>query len=362
VSHPKTRATRTALLALVVLALSLFAVACGETKNNESSTSGSSNASSSAKANPSATIKKGLQVVSMPKQLGNPYEETEHNGVKKALADLGGTDKIVGPTDAGASSQVPLIKSVTQQKPDALVIAGNDPNAVAPALKQAAQRGIKVVGMDSDVAPDARTVFINQASSEEIGRDEVRLLSQQIGGKGQIAILSATANATNQNTWIKFMKDELTKPAYKDVKLVKVAYGDDDDQKSFQETQGLLKAYPNLKGIISPTTVGISAAARYLSSSPLKGKVKLTGLGTPNQMRKFVKDGTVDAFELWVPENVGYLAGYAAAALVSGQISGAPGESFKAGKLGMKKIGANGEIILGPPTRFNKGNIDDFHF
>jgi rhamnose transport system substrate-binding protein len=233
---------------------------------------------------------------------------------------------------------------------------------VAPALKNAAKRGIKVVGMDSDVAPDARTVFINQSSSELIGRDEVKLLGEQIGYKGQIAVLSATANATNQNTWIKFMKQELTDPKYKDMKLVKVAYGDDDDQKSFQEMQGLIKAYPNLKGVIAPTTVGISAGARYLSTSPYKGKVKLTGLGTPNQMRKFVKDGTVEAFELWVPEDVGYLSGYAAAALVSGQITGAEGETFKAGKLGERKIGANGEIVLGPPTRFNKANIDKFDF
>jgi rhamnose transport system substrate-binding protein len=354
---------KTPTTALAVLVLAAGVTACGTTKDsNTSSGGGASSGSSSTTANSSAQIKKGIKVVSMPKQLGNPYEETEHNGVKKALAQLGGSDRIVGPTDAGASSQVPLINSVVQQKPDALVIAGNDPNAVAPALKQAAQRGVKVVGMDSDVAPDARTVFINQASSEEIGRDEVRVLAKQIGNKGQIAILSATANATNQNTWIKFMKDELSKPQYKNMKLVKVAYGDDDDQKSFQQTQGLIQAYPQLKGIISPTTVGISAAARYLSKSPQKGKIALTGLGTPNQMRKFVKDGTVTTFELWVPENVGYLAGYAAAALVSGQISGKSGESFKAGKLGTKKIGPNGEIILGPPTRFTKQNIDDFNF
>jgi rhamnose transport system substrate-binding protein len=355
------RSTRAPLALLLALALALALAACGETKKSSSSSSGA-NAASSGKADPNAPIKKGLKVVSIPKQLGNPYEEIEHNGVKEALKSVGGTDRVVGATDASASSQVPLINSVVQQKPNAIVIAGNDPNAVAPALKQAAKRGVKVVAMDSDVAPAARTVFVNQASSEEIGRDEVRLLAKQIHNKGQIAILSATANATNQNTWIKFMKAELKKPQYKNMKLVKVAYGDDDDQKSFQETQGLLQAYPKLKGIISPTTVGISAAARYLSTSPQKGKVKLTGLGTPDQMRKFVKDGTVQSFELWVPPNVGYLAGYAAAALVSGQITGKQGETFKAGKLGTRKIGANGEIILGPPTRFDKSNIDKYHF
>ena len=227
-------------------------------------------------------------------------------------------NRIQGSTDAGASSQIPIINSTVQQKPNAIIIAGNDPNAVAPALKQAAQRGIKVVGMDSDVAPDARSVFVNQVTTKLVGENQVESIAKQIGNKGQIAILSATANATNQNAWIKVMKDTLKQPKYKDMKLVKVAYGDDDDQKSFQQMQGLIQAYPNLKGVISPTTVGVAAAARYLSKSPEKGKVKLTGLGFPNQMRKFVDDGTVDEFQLWVPKDVGYLAGQAAAALVVG--------------------------------------------
>ena len=156
--------------------------------------------------------------------------------------------------------------------------------------------------MDSDVAPDARSVFVNQVTTQLVGENQVESIAKQIDYKGEIAILSATANATNQNAWIKVMKETLKKPKYKDMKLVKVAYGDDDDQKSFQETQGLIQAYPNLKGIISPTTVGVAAAARYLSKSPQKGKIKLTGLGFPNQMRKFVKDGTVEEFQLWVPE------------------------------------------------------------
>jgi rhamnose transport system substrate-binding protein len=357
----RSRVRRALLTTLMLMAAAVFLAACGSTKD-DSSSGGAQSTSTGTEANAEAPIKKGLKVVSIPKQLGNPYEETEHSGVQEALKEVGGTDRIQGPTDAAASAQVSIINSVAQQKPDAIVIAGNDPNAVAPALKQAARRGIKVVGMDSDVAPDARTVFINQTSSKLIGEGQVKLISDQIGGKGEIAILSATANATNQNTWIKFMKEALKQPQYKDIKLVKVAYGDDDDQKSFQETQGLLQAYPNLKGIISPTTVGISAAARYLSASPKKGKIKLTGLGTPNQMRKFVKNGTVDEFALWVPKDVGYLAGYAAAALASGQITGKQGESFKAGRLGSRKIGPNGEIVLGPPTGFNKENIDKFDF
>jgi rhamnose transport system substrate-binding protein len=358
------RALRALLAAAALVAAVALLAACGETKDDAPSggASKSTSSSDSGGANPEAPIKQGLKTVSIPKQLGNPYEEFEHSGIDEALKELGGANKITGPTDAGASTQISFINAAIQQKADAIIIAGNDPDAVAPALKQAAQKGVKVVGMDSDVAPDARSVFVNQVTTQLVGQNQVESIAKAIGNKGEIAILSATANATNQNAWIDVMKEELKKPEYKDMKLVKVAYGDDDDQKSFQETQGLIQAYPKLKGIISPTTVGVAAAARYLSKSPQKGKIQLTGLGFPNQMRKFVEDGTVEQFQLWVPKDVGYLAGQAAAALVSGRITGKEGEKFKAGRLGEYTIGANGEIVLGPLTTFTKDNIDKFDF
>jgi len=338
----------------------LALAACGSTKSN--STNSSSAGSTAAPQSQSGAPKKGLTIAFLPKQVNNPYFTTSDNGGKQAVTALGETFKRVGPSDATASSQVSYIDTLTTQKVNAIAISANDPNAVVPALKKAIGSGIKVVTYDSDTAPDGRQLFVNQANSEALGRSEVQLLGKELGYNGQIAILSATPNATNQNAWIKFMKDELSKPKYKNMKLVKIAYGNDDDQKSFQETQGLLQAYPNLKGIISPTTVGIAAAARYLSSSKYKGKVQLTGLGTPNQMRKFVNDGTVTAFELWDPGKLGQLAGYAAAALASGQISGAQGDSFDAGSLGKRTVGANGEVLLGPPTVFNKQNIGQFNF
>jgi rhamnose transport system substrate-binding protein len=344
----------------LVPVLALAVAACGSTKEStEKSDSGA--ASSSTKSTPKNASGK-LTIAFLPKQINNPYFTVSDNGGKQAVEGLGDTFKRVGPSEGTASSQVSYINTLTTQKVSAIAISANDPNAVVPALKKAMNAGIKVVTYDSDTAPDGRNVFINQANAEDIGRSQVQYLAKQLNNKGQIAILSATPNSPNQNTWIKFMKDELKKPAYSNMKLVKVAYGNDDDQKSFQETQGLLQAYPDLKGIISPTTVGIAAAARYLQSSKYKGKVQLTGLGTPNQMRKFVKDGTVTGFELWDPGKLGQLAGYAAAALASGKITGKEGDSFDAGDMGSKQVGANGEVLLGPPTVFNKANIDQFDF
>ncbi|MDH2425362.1 rhamnose ABC transporter substrate-binding protein [Sphaerisporangium sp. TRM90804] len=346
-----------------LLCLGLAACGGGTTKDSASAApSAAVSSAAPAAADPNAPIKEGLKIAFLPKAINNPYETIVDKAGIEAAAEYKGEAKEVGPSDASASSQVSYINTLTQQGQDAILIAANDANAVCGPLKQAMAKGIKVVSYDSDAAKDCRDLFINQASSEEVGRSQVKLMSELVGGKGEIAILSATANATNQNTWIEFMKDELTKPEYKDLKLVKVAYGDDDDQKSFQETQGLLQAYPGLKGIISPTTVGISAAARYISGTDYKGEVALTGLGTPNQMRQFVKDGTVEKFALWNPKDLGYLASYAAAALVSGQITGAEGETLKAGKLGERTIGKDGEIILGPPFTFDKDNIDEFDF
>ena len=310
----------------------------------------------------SAALKKGLKITLLPKNINNPYNVIQTNGGLTAAKEIAAVAKVVGPSDAGASSQVSYINTAIAQRQNALILAANDANALLPYLKRAMQSGVKVVTMDSDTAPDGRTLFINQANSEGIGRAQVQLLGKLIGYKGDIAILSATPNATNQNTWIKWMQEELKKSAYKDMKLVKIAYGNDDDQKSFTEMQGLIQAYPNLKGVISPTTVGISAGARYLSTSSSKGKIALTGLGTPNQMRQFVKDGTVTAFQLWNPGDVGYLATYAAAALASGQITGKPGETFTAGKLGKYTVGKQGEVVLGPPYTFDKSNVDKFDF
>ncbi|PMS17105.1 rhamnose ABC transporter substrate-binding protein [Trinickia dabaoshanensis] len=309
-----------------------------------------------------ADIKDGLKIAFVPKQINNPYEVTADNGGLAAIKDFKGDGKVVGPSDAGASSQVQYINTLTTQHVDAIVIAANDPNALVPYLKRAMARGIKVVTFDSDTAPAGRQIFVNQTNAENIGRGQIQLAASMIGNEGEFAILSATPNATNQNTWIGWMKEELKKPEYAKMKLVKIAYGNDDDQQSFVETQGLLQAYPNLKAIIAPTSVGLAAAARYISSSPSKGKVVVTGLGTPNQMREFVKNGTVKAFQLWDPGQLGYLAAYAAANLASGAISGKPGETFSAGKLGSRTIGKDGEVILGPPQTFNAGNIDQFNF
>ncbi|MEE6308905.1 rhamnose ABC transporter substrate-binding protein [Plantactinospora veratri] len=339
--------------AAAALAALLLSAGCA---SDEGTPSGGSSAGGG------SSIKEGLSVAFLPKQVNNPYFTVSDNGGKAAVEEFKGEYKEVGPSEASASSQVSYLNTLTQQGSDVIVVSANDPNAICGAVNQARQGGAKVVTFDSDTNPDCRDLFVNQVTGQGIAENQVKLISDAIGGQGKIAILSATANATNQNAWIELMKTELKKPEYSGIQLVTTVYGDDKDEKSFQETQGLLSAHPDLKGIISPTTVGVAAAARYLSGSQYKGKVALTGLGTPNQMREFVKNGTVKSFALWNPADLGYLAAYAGAALASGMITGKEGDKFTAGKLGEYTVGAQGVVVLGPPTVFDAANIDQFDF
>ncbi|HET9858840.1 MAG TPA: rhamnose ABC transporter substrate-binding protein [Nocardioidaceae bacterium] len=302
-----------------------------------------------------------VSITMLPKNLGNPYFDTSTAGAKAAAEEIGATLEEVGPQEATADAQVQYINTAAQQGVSALIVSANDPTAICDALNQARDAGTKVVTFDSDTEPDCRDLFVNQATAEGIAKVQVDLIAEQIGDSGEIAILSASANATNQNAWIEMMKQDL-EANHPDIELVDVVYGDDDDQTSFDKTAALLQSHPNLKGIVSPTTVGIAAAARYLSDSEFKGKVALTGLGTPNQMREYVKNGTVEAFALWNPEDLGYLATYAANALATGEIEGNPGDTFEAGKLGEYTVEDDNSVLLGEPFVFNAENIDDFDF
>jgi rhamnose transport system substrate-binding protein len=298
------------------------------------------------------------------KNTGNPYGEKQMAGFKAGIEEQKFEAILRAPDQPTAEAQIAIIDQLIAQKVASICIVGNDKDALQPVLTKAMKAGIKVFSLDSGVNKDSRSTHVNQADSEKIGRTLIQGAYDMIGGKGEIAILSATSQATNQNLWIDYMKKELTDPKYKDVKLVKVAYGDDLRDKSVSEAEGLLRSYPKLKCIIAPTTVGIAAAGKVLTDKNLKGKVFLTGLGLPSEMATYIESGVCPYMYLWNPIDVGYLGSYTATALVSKKITGAVGDKFSAGRLGDYTITAapdgGTEVLLGPPFKFDAKNIADW--
>jgi rhamnose transport system substrate-binding protein len=157
-----------------------------------------------------------------------------------------------------ATAEAQIEFNSVAQKVGVIAIAGNDANAVAPALKCAAKEGIHVISYDSGVATEARQIFVNQVKGESLAEMMLISMHDLIGGEGEFAILSSTA--TNQNAWIDFMKAKMaSEPKFAKMKLVQVAYGEESEQVNQQ--QALVQAFPNLKGIIVPAGIGLPAAA-----------------------------------------------------------------------------------------------------
>jgi rhamnose transport system substrate-binding protein len=164
---------------------------------------------------------------------------------------------------------------------------------------------------------------------------------------------------TNQNSWIEAMKKEWAKPEYAKLKLVDTVYGDDQDDKSYREMQALVKKYPNLKGVISPTTIGIRAGAKAIMDGGLTGKVYITGLGLPSEMKDAVLKGACDSFAIWNPVDYGYASTQILAGILAGGKAG-PGDTVKMGRMGETTIADNGEAAMGEPFTFDKSNVEKF--
>jgi len=353
----------TTLRRLILLCTLVALVACGGAPTGGTApTSGSGGTAPTAPATGGSGGGGGSTYVLVPKALGNPYFDTANKGAQEAAKELGVTVTYQGPATADATQQIQVLNALIAQKVSGLAISADDADALAPVGKEAIEGGIPVVTWDSAIAPGGRSVHINQAVSADIAAVQIKMASDLAGGAGKIAILSATSTAPNQNEWIGLMKEELKRPEYAKLELVDTVYGDDEDTKSYTEAQGLLKKYPDLKVIIAPTTVGIAASARAVQDGKLTGKVFVTGLGTPNQMREYVKSGAAPQFALWNPGDLGYLAIYTLNAIQSGKIKGQPGDKFSAGRLGEYTIDKDGTVLLGKPTVFTKDNVDTFNF
>ncbi len=298
------------------------------------------------------------------KNTGNPFGERLMDGFAEAVEEHGHQAILRAPDQPTAEGQIQIIEQLIAQNVDSIGISANDYDALSPVLRNAMNAEIAVVPSDSNVNPESRHVFVNQADPEQIGRTLIQGAYDMIGGAGQIAILSATSTATNQNLWIEWMQEELKDSRYDDVELVRIAYGDDLRDKSVAETEALLRSYPDLECIIAPTTVGIAAASLVVTDNDLIGDVHITGLGLPSEMAEYITNGACPFMYLWNPIDLGYLSGYTSMAVASGEITGAVGDTFDAGRLGsfevVEAMDGGTEVLLGEPFMFDAENIDDW--
>lgn len=292
------------------------------------------------------------------KALGIGFFEAANKGAQEAAKELGDVEVIyTGPTDTTAEGQIEVINALIAQGVDAIAISADDPDAVAPALKKAMERGITVISWDSAVAKEGRQMHLNPSSSALIGNTIIKLAADHMPDGGDVAVLSASATATNQNAWIA----EMTKVMgnYPGVNLVATVYGDDLADKSYREAQGLMAKYPNLKAIIAPTTVGILAASQAVTDAGKIGQINVTGLGLPSEMAGAVESGATVSFAIWNPIDLGYAATMLAYNINKGA-EVKPGASIPMGRMGNAVLDDNNEAAMSDPFTYDKSNIEQF--
>lgn len=321
----------------------------------------------------SAAIKlepgKSANMVLLPKFLGILVFDQAHEGAEEAHKELGNTGKLLfeGPTpENSVAGQIEMVTAAGTQGQAAVMISDNAGDQIVPAAKAAKSKGTKIVTWDSPIpSGEAEDVFVAQVDFGSIGVVMADMAHSILGGKGEMAVLSASPDAANQNAWIKSMKEVLAKdPKYKDIKLVDVVYGDDQAEVSYNRALALVDKYPNLGLIMSPTTVGIQASAKAMQDENLCGKIKVSGLGLPSEMVSYTKNGCAPEFALWDFRDLGYLTYYTAYGLATGQLKGEIGETFTAGRMGDYTIEADPgrpgskRILMGPFTVYNKDNVE----
>jgi ABC-type sugar transport system substrate-binding protein len=323
--------------------------------------SGSNSTTDTSAAAPSDNDTKKLKICLLPKIKGIAYFSSCAVGAREAADELGNVDLVYdGPTDGDPKKQAEMIEQWTVDGVDVICVAPNAPDVVANAMREAQSAGVKVLTWDAEGAEGTRSFFVNQATAQAIGEGMVNAMVKNLGGPdvaGDVVIVSSDATAANQNAWIDVMKPALSRTK---LNLVTIKYPGENASAALADAQDVIKKYPDLKGIFGISSVSFPGAAEAVEQTGKSGQILVTGLSTPNEMKRFVQNGTVKSVILWNTIDLGYLTVRAAESLASGKLK--PGDSaIEAGRLGEKPI-VGDNILLGDILVFTAENIDQYDF
>jgi rhamnose transport system substrate-binding protein len=313
-----------------------------------------------------------VNIMLLPKFLGILPFDQANRGAQEAHDELGntGTYEYTGPTaENSVVGQIETVTNAPTQGFNIVLLSNNAGDQIAPAAVAAQEAGTKVVTWDSPIpSAEGESLFVAQVDFDETGQvmaDMARSILGEDGG--QVAILSASPDAANQNAWNAAFEEVLAGPDYANIELVETVYGNDVSEDSYNEALALVDKYPDLGLIMAPTTVGIAAAAQALTTEGLCDDVKVSGLGLPAEMVEYTLSGCAPEFALWDFVNLGYLAYYVGYLLGTGAIEGVAGETFEAGRMGSFEITPDPtrpdvenalRVLMGGFTVFNADNVE----
>jgi len=328
-----------------------------------------------------------LKIAMMPKFKGENYFDAVKIGAEEAVAQLNNPKRNVqflydGPPQDQATNQrqVDILEGWIAQKVNVILVSPNDPNAIAPTLQKARQRGIKVLTFDADARTDARDLFVNQVVSAGVAAGLVKGAASKLQEKGygpgkpaNLALVSSARTDANQQDWLAEIKKLLATSQYNWIVIRNEAtdvYYPGPDETTTQSQSGTLigRMGPNANqiqaaiGLTSMATPALGSQFQAAARKPDATRIVLTGLATPNAIKAYIKNATnpMDNGVLWDCMDLGYLAIQAAYQLARGTIT-TNSASFTAGRLGNRSI-TNQMIVLGDALVFDVTNVDRYNY
>ena len=256
------------------------------------------------------------KMVTVVKITGIPWFNALENGVKKAGTDFGIDTSVVGPANLDPAQQVKLLEDLIAQKVDVIGLVPIDVKVAEPVLKRAQEAGIPVITHEGP-EQEGRTWNVELIDSVVFGEVQMQKLAKEMGEEGEYVVYVGTLTTPLHNIWAD-AAIAYQEANYPNMKLVADRFpGADEIDTAYKTTLDVIKAYPNLKGILAFGSNGPIGAGNAVREKRLGQKIAVVGTVLPSQAKPLIMDGTIREGYLWNPTDAGY-AMVAVAKLVLG--------------------------------------------
>ena len=235
---------------------------------------------------------------------GDQFYVTMQCGAQEAAAAAGATLDVTAPDEFDASLQTPVVNAVVAKKPDAILIAPTDTQAMIPPLTQAKAAGIKLVFVDTTTENGAELAESEIASdNEEGGREAARSLAELTGGKGSVLVINVKPGISTTDARAKGFEEEIKKTP--GLKYIGQEYSNDKPEIAASKATAALAAHPDLVGIFGTNLFSAEGAATGLRSAGASQKVKIVGFDAGPKQVEDLEQGVVQALIAQKPADIG---------------------------------------------------------
>lgn len=306
---------------------------------------------------------KKYTIVTVVKITGINWFNRMEEGVKQYAKDSGNDATQTGPAQADAAQQLKLIQDLVAKKPDAIAVVPFDPAVLEPVLKQALDRGIKVITHEAD--NQVNTLYdIEAFDNVAFGARLNERLAKCMGGSGKWTVFVGSLGSKTHNQWADGGIANAKK--HSGMQLVDAKQETADDaEKAYQKAKEILKKYPDIKGFQGSASTDVAGIGRAIEEAGLNGKVCVFGTSLPSIAGKYIESGAVNGIGFWDPKDAGIVMNKVAQMVLEGKKIT---DGMNLGVKGYEKVSVTkgpgqGFIIRGNAfVDVDKSNLKDFNF